>query len=221
VECACCWKAICSIRDSAKCLGSGPTALSRASVISQLVRFRSLQNLIPAYAHFFAISFTLFQLCGTLYKLACLLSPAGILAYFCPCYVFGKNAEQLGESCVMYALSQFVPILDIWCRTSVRGKIREQKGIEGTCMKDLLCSWCCPLCSLVQEARVRSHASPHTMFLQIIVVTTSYTHFELCSLCGFVNAHCFLAGIESPWRTEHGTGMKHRIEKNSLTLAIR
>lgn len=118
-----------------------------------------LANLIPAYAHFFAISFTLFQLCGTLYKLACLLSPAGILAYFCPCYVFGKNAEQLGESCVMYALSQFVPILDIWCRTSVRGKIREQKGIEGTCMKDLLCSWCCPLCSLVQEARVRSHAS--------------------------------------------------------------
>ena len=55
VECACCWKAICSIRDSAKCLGSGPTELSRASVISQLVRFRSLQNLIPAYAHFFAI----------------------------------------------------------------------------------------------------------------------------------------------------------------------
>lgn len=148
MECACCWKAICSIRDSAKCLGSGPTELSLASVISQLVRFRSLQ-----------FSFTRFQLCGTLYKLACLLSPAGILAYFCPCYVFGKNAEQLGESCVMYALSQFVPILDIWCRTSVRGKIREQKGIEGTCMKDLLCSWCCPLCSLVQEARVRSRAS--------------------------------------------------------------
>ena len=79
---------------------------------------------------------------------------AGIISYFCPCYIFGKNAEQLGESCVMYALSQFVPLLNLWCRTQVRGKIREQKGIEGTCIKDLLMVWCCPLCSLVQEARV-------------------------------------------------------------------
>jgi Cys-rich protein (TIGR01571 family) len=78
----------------------------------------------------------------------------GIITYFCPCYIFGKNAEQLGESCVMYALSQFVPLLNLWCRTQVRGKIREQKGIEGTCIKDLLMVWCCPLCSLVQEARV-------------------------------------------------------------------
>ena len=79
---------------------------------------------------------------------------AGIITYFCPCYTFGKNAEQLGESCVMYALSQFVPLLNLWCRTQVRGKIREQKGIEGTCLKDLLMVWCCPPCSLVQEARV-------------------------------------------------------------------
>ena len=79
---------------------------------------------------------------------------AGIITYFCPCYTFGKNAEQLGESCVMYALSQFVPILDIWCRTSVRGKIREQKGIEGSCLMDFLMHWFCGLCALVQEARV-------------------------------------------------------------------
>ena len=54
----------------------------------------------------------------------------------------------------MYALSQFVPILNIWCRTQVRGKIREQKGIEGTCIKDLLLVLFCGLCALVQEARV-------------------------------------------------------------------
>lgn len=80
----------------------------------------------------------------------------GIITYFVPCYTFGKNAEQLGESCVTYGLSQLVPILDIWCRTQVRGKIREQKGIEGSCIKDLLMHLFCGLCALIQEARVSS-----------------------------------------------------------------
>jgi Cys-rich protein (TIGR01571 family) len=96
------------------------------------------------------------QTVGNIYKFFDMVIDflVGIITYFCPCYIFGKNAEQLGESCVMYALSQFVPLLNLWCRTQVRGKIREQKGIEGTCIKDLLMVWCCPLCSLVQEARV-------------------------------------------------------------------
>ncbi|CAI8027902.1 Protein PLANT CADMIUM RESISTANCE 2 [Geodia barretti] len=76
-----------------------------------------------------------------------------IIAYFCPCYVFGKNAEAVGDNCVLCALSQFVPLLDLWARVSVRGKIREQKGIEGSCFKDLICHWCCGLCSIVQEAQ--------------------------------------------------------------------
>jgi Cys-rich protein (TIGR01571 family) len=76
-----------------------------------------------------------------------------IIAYFCPCYVFGKNAEAVGDSCLLCALSQFVPILNLWARVSVRGKIREQKGIEGSCFKDLLCVWCCGICSIVQEAQ--------------------------------------------------------------------
>ena len=76
-----------------------------------------------------------------------------IIAYFCPCYVFGKNAEAVGDSCILCALSQFVPLLDLWARVSVRGKIREQKGIEGSCFKDLLCHWCCGICAIVQEAQ--------------------------------------------------------------------
>ena len=60
----------------------------------------------------------------------CSFPCAGIIAYFCPCYVFGKNAEAVGDSCLLCALSQFVPILNLWARVSVRGKIREQKGIE-------------------------------------------------------------------------------------------
>ena len=99
---------------------------------------------------------------------------AGILAWFCPCYVFGKNAEQLGESCILYALALFVPLLDLYCLVSVRGRIREQKGIEGTCLKDLLCVWCCTLCTLVQEARVRSGTFnlAHVMFVSLFLVST-------------------------------------------------
>ena len=82
-------------------------------------------------------------------------SSTGIITWFVPCYTFGKNAEQLGESCVMYGLSLLVPILNLWCRTQIRGKIREQKGIEGSCIKDLLCVMFCDPCALIQEARVR------------------------------------------------------------------
>lgn len=86
---------------------------------------------------------------------------AGLLSYFCPCIQFGNNAEALGESCVLYALSMFVPILGLYCRTSVRGRIREQKGIEGSCFKDLLCVLCCAFCSLAQEAQVRCYTLRH------------------------------------------------------------
>ena len=95
---------------------------------------------------------------------------AGIITYFVPCYTFGKNAEQLGESCLMYALSQFVPILNLWCRTSVRGKIREQKGIEGTCIMDLLMVLFCGPCALVQEARVSVPAD---------LISTTLSHFGI------------------------------------------
>ncbi len=79
---------------------------------------------------------------------------AGIITWFVPCYTFGKNAEQLGENCLMYGLSYIVPFLNIWCRMQIRGKIREQQGIDGSCINDLLCVLFCDVCALTQEARV-------------------------------------------------------------------
>ena len=76
-----------------------------------------------------------------------------IITYFCPCYTFGKNAEAVGDSCVLCALALYVPIVNFWARVHIRGKIREQKGIEGSCIKDLLCVWCCYFCALMQEAQ--------------------------------------------------------------------
>lgn len=78
----------------------------------------------------------------------------GIFSFVIPCVQFGRNAEALGESCMMYGLSQLVPILDVYCRTMVRGKIREQKGIEGSCGNDFLMHFCCGPCALAQEAQV-------------------------------------------------------------------
>jgi len=76
-----------------------------------------------------------------------------IVTYFLPCYTMGKNAEAVGESCVLYGLAFFVPILDIFCAASIRGKIRDSKGIEGSFIGDLLAHFCCPLCALTQDAQ--------------------------------------------------------------------
>ena len=76
-----------------------------------------------------------------------------LLAYFVPCYVFGKNAEVVGGSCVLCAVSQFVPVVNLGAHVHIRGKIREQRGIDGSCINDLMCVCCCGLCAIAQEAQ--------------------------------------------------------------------
>ena len=75
-----------------------------------------------------------------------------IITYFVPCYTFGKNAEAVGENCMLCALGFFVPLANLWFGASIRGKIREQKGIEGSLVKDLLTFCCCPFCVITQSA---------------------------------------------------------------------
>ncbi|XP_059167088.1 uncharacterized protein LOC131949284 [Physella acuta] len=76
-----------------------------------------------------------------------------LITYFVPCYTFGKNAEAVGDSCLLCGLIYFVPIVDIVALVSVRGKIRESRNIEGNILTDLLSILCCHLCALVQEAQ--------------------------------------------------------------------
>lgn len=54
----------------------------------------------------------------------------GIITYFCPCYVFGKNAESVGDSCCLCGLVYFIEPVNLYARTHIRGKIREKKGIN-------------------------------------------------------------------------------------------
>lgn len=76
-----------------------------------------------------------------------------IISYFAPCYRFGKNAEAVGDSCVLCGLLFLLPGVDLVLGAVIRGKIRESKGIEGSFVSDLLMWCCCPFCALVQEAQ--------------------------------------------------------------------
>jgi len=60
---------------------------------------------------------------------------------------------QVGEDCLKCGLVMLCPIANLYFRTKIRGQIREANGIEGSCAKDLLTAWCCPICALTQEAR--------------------------------------------------------------------
>ncbi|WAQ98678.1 PCR3-like protein [Mya arenaria] len=76
-----------------------------------------------------------------------------IIAYLAPCVLFGQSAEKMGEGrCVVCGLVYFIPILNLIEAVIVRGKIREQSGIDGTTCHDCLTIAFCPLCALVQEA---------------------------------------------------------------------
>jgi hypothetical protein len=63
---------------------------------------------------------------------------AGIITYFVPCYIAGKNAEGIGEGCLVHGVYSVIPILGIYCHALIRGKIREQKNIEVCTYRDCL-----------------------------------------------------------------------------------
>jgi len=86
-----------------------------------------------------------------------------VITYFVPCYTFGKNAEAVGDSCCLCCLALFVPVLNLVARVSVRGKIREQHGIDGGCLGDLCTVFFCPFCSIMQEAQQVQGPGGHSM----------------------------------------------------------
>jgi Cys-rich protein (TIGR01571 family) len=76
-----------------------------------------------------------------------------IITYLVPCYTAGKVAEKVGESFLLHCLLTFVPIADIICRTIVRGKVRQQRNIEGSQISDCCLHLFCAPCALCQEAQ--------------------------------------------------------------------
>lgn len=75
-----------------------------------------------------------------------------IWSYFCPCIVFGETAEKVGEDCCKCGFCIMCPIGNIISWLKIREKVRESKGIEGSCCNDFLCLWFCGICALIQTA---------------------------------------------------------------------
>ncbi|KAJ8041664.1 Protein PLANT CADMIUM RESISTANCE 2 [Holothuria leucospilota] len=83
-----------------------------------------------------------------------------IFTYFIPCYTQGKLAESVGDDCLLCGVALLIPLVNIYARVSTRGKVRDNKGIEGGVIGDLICVLCCPLCALMQEAQEMSVSTP-------------------------------------------------------------
>ena len=72
------------------------------------------------------------------------------LAVCVPCYVIGKNAEGVGEDCLLYGL---LSMLGLNFSPVIRWRLRQAKGIKGSMLKDVLVDACIPCCALIQEGR--------------------------------------------------------------------
>jgi Cys-rich protein (TIGR01571 family) len=77
-----------------------------------------------------------------------------IVTYFVPCYTAGKVAEKVGESCCVHGLLLlFCPCISVFCRCSVRGKVRQARKIDGSTLGDFCVHMFCGLCALCQEGQ--------------------------------------------------------------------
>ena len=83
-----------------------------------------------------------------------------IFTWIIPCYTFGKVEEALGNDCLTCGLALLVPCLNIYLIIVNRGKVRDNKGIDGSLISDLLTVCCCGLCSLTQIAQEMSVSTP-------------------------------------------------------------
>lgn len=76
-----------------------------------------------------------------------------LISYFAPCYVSGKNAEAVGESCILYGILALVAPVNIVTNALIRGKIRDHQNIEGSLVGDICVYFFCFFCALVQDAQ--------------------------------------------------------------------
>ena len=83
-----------------------------------------------------------------------------VFTYIVPCYTFGKIKEAQGEDCVKCGVAALVPCLNFYLFIMARGKVREDKGIEGSLVIDALTVCFCGLCAMIQTAQELSVATP-------------------------------------------------------------
>jgi hypothetical protein len=72
---------------------------------------------------------------------SCVMPDCACAICFMPCYAY-QVAGAAGKEGCSKALHCVFPLL-LCC---LRAEIRQQHGIEGGCINDLMCLWCCPFC---------------------------------------------------------------------------
>ena len=76
-----------------------------------------------------------------------------LLSWLCgTCQVAQQKATVEGHDCGIGDLIM-VWCCGICCQVSVRGKIREKYGIDGSLVGDIVFSLCCMICSISQQTR--------------------------------------------------------------------
>ncbi len=83
-----------------------------------------------------------------------------IFTYFIPCYTFGKTAEAVGDGCCLCGICLLVPLVNLFAICNVRGKVRENKGIDGGAVGDFFATFCCPFCVVIQIAQEMAVSTP-------------------------------------------------------------
>jgi len=73
-----------------------------------------------------------------------------LVSYICPCYTMGKNAQGVGEDCLLHGL---LSMLGLNFGPVIRWRLRQEKAIAGSMLMDVLVYMLCPCCALVQDAR--------------------------------------------------------------------
>ena len=72
-----------------------------------------------------------FPVCGIIISSLCyLFFTTGLITFLLPCYTQGKNAELVGENCLTHGIFAIIPLLNIYCHATIRGRIREKKNID-------------------------------------------------------------------------------------------
>ncbi|XP_071153301.1 uncharacterized protein [Mytilus edulis] len=76
-----------------------------------------------------------------------------LMTYVAPCYVAGRNAEEVGYSCKTLGVLFFVPFIGSYYNSVMRTRIREQNRIDGNRLKDFCVHTFCYYCALIQDAQ--------------------------------------------------------------------
>ena len=73
------------------------------------------------------------------------------LTMCCPCIVAGRNADAVGYPCCFCGCLSATCFLNVLSNVFIRGKIREQFGIDGGFCGDCMASGCCLCCAYIQQ----------------------------------------------------------------------